>query len=312
MMLWSSYFPDAMPAATKNGFIDEPGSTMSVTARLRYDFAFMKGDQAEMDRLAVHGPARSGAEELLSYHEGSVLAYSGRLQLAKAKATQAITLASQTGGRERAATYETGAAVWAALVGNASDARRGAAAALKLSRSRDVEYGAAFALALVGESSRATALATDLARRFPEDTSARFSYLPAVRALLALNRGDPAHAIELLHISTPYELGEPQSSFIASFGALYPVYVRGKAYLAAHNGAAAAVEFQKILSHRGVTVTDPVGALARVQLGRALAAAGDGRGARAAFEDFLTLWKDADPAIPVFRQARSEFAALRR
>ena len=183
-------------------------------------------------------------------------------------------------------------------------------AALELSKDREVEYGAAFALALSGDSSRSQTLANDLESRFPEDTSVRFSYLPALRALLALNHGEPAKAIELLQIAVPYELGAPRSSHTWYFGALYPVYVRGEAYLAARQGAEAAAEFQKILDHRGIVVSDPIGALAHLQLGRAFALSGDKAKAKAAYQDFLTLWKDADPDIPILKQAKAEYAKL--
>ena len=223
---------------------------------------------------------------------------------------RAADLAQQAAQRERAALYETGAALWEAFFGNASAARQSATAALELSKDRDVEYGAAFALALSGDSSRSQTLANDLERRFPEDTSVRFSYLPALRALLALNHGEPSKAIELLQIAAPYELGAPRSSFHGFFGALYPVYVRGEAYLAAHQGAEAAAEFQKILDHRGIVVSDPIGALAHLQLGRAFALSGDKTKAKTAYQDFLTLWKDADPDIPILKQAKAEYAKL--
>jgi predicted Zn-dependent protease len=169
-----------------------------------------------------------------------------------------------------------------------------------------VQYGAAFALALTGDSGHAQALVNDLEKRFPEDTSVRFSYLPALGALLALKRGEPSKAIELLQIAVPYELGAPRSAF----GALYPIYVRGEAYLAAHQGSEAATEFQKILDHRGIVVSDPIGALAHLQLGRAFALAGDKTKAKTAYQDFLTLWKDADPDIPIFKRAKAEYAKL--
>jgi predicted Zn-dependent protease len=179
-------------------------------------------------------------------------------------------------------------------------------AALAFSRDREVEYGAAFALALAKDSSRSETLADDLAKRFPEDTSVRFSYLPALRAMLALNHGDHAKASDLLQAAVPYELGAQR----ALFGLLYPVYVRGEAYLADNKGAEAAAEFQKILHHRGIVVSDPVGALARLQLGRALVMSGDKIQAKTAYQDFLTLWKDADPDIPVLNQAKAEYAKL--
>ncbi len=162
------------------------------------------------------------------------------------------------------------------------------------------------ALALSGETSRSQTLANDLEKRFPENTEVRFSNLPELRALLALNHGEPAKAIEALQVAVPYELGMPFSFY----GALYPVYIRGEAYLSAHQGAAAATEFQTILDHRGIVVSDPIGALAHLQLGRALALSGDRVKAKTAYQDFLALWKDADADIPIFQQAKVEFAKL--
>src|SRR5262249_22093142 len=153
---------------------------------------------------------------------------------------------------ERAALWEAGAAVREALFGNASQARDAADSALRLSKDREVEYGAAFALALASDTSRAQALADDLEKRFPEDTSVRFSYLPVLRAHFALKRKDPAKAIELLDAAVPNELGIPRSGIHGMFGALYPVYLRGQAYLAEGRGAEAAAEFQKIIDHAGI------------------------------------------------------------
>lgn len=138
----------------------------------------------------------------------------------------------------------------------------------------------------------------------------RFNYLPALRALLALNRGEPSKAIEGLEMAVPYELGTPRSTIHGYFGALYPAYVRGLAYLAAHRGAEAAAEFRKILDHRGIVVSDPIGALAHLQLGRAFAWSGDKTKAKAAYQDFLTLWENADPDIPILQQAKAEYAKL--
>jgi tetratricopeptide (TPR) repeat protein len=219
---------------------------------------------------------------------------------------RAVDQAQQAAQGERAGLWEAGAAVQEAFFGNASEARQRAMAALALSRDREVEYGAAFALALAKDSSRSEALADDLAKRFPEDTSVRFSYLPALRATLALNHGDHAKASDLLQAAVPYELGAQR----ALFGLLYPVYVRGEAYLADNKGAEAAAEFQKILHHRGIVVSDPVGALAHLQLGRAIAMSGDKTQAKTAYQDFLALWKDADPDIPVLKQAKAEYARL--
>ena len=276
----------------------------------RYDIAFLKGDQAEMEREAALAQGKSGAEDWISDHEAFVSAYSGRLQEARRLARRAADLARQAAQRDRAALDETGLALWEGFFGDAPAARRSAMAARELSNGREVEYGAAFALALAGDSFRSQTLANDLERRYPEDTSVRFSYLPALRARLALNHSEPSKAIEMLQIAVPYDLGAPRSSFHGFFGTLYPVYVRGEAYLAAHQGAEAATEFQKILDHRGIVVSDPIGALAHLQLGRAFALSGDKTKARTAYQDFLSLWKDADPDIPILKQAKTEYARL--
>ena len=171
-------------------------------------------------------------------------------------------------------------------------------------------YGAAFALALSGNPSRAQILLDDLQKRFSENSSVRFSYAPALQALLALNRGEPERALELLQVAIPHELGVPPSTVSGLFGALYPVYVRGQAYLAARQGVKAAAEFQKILDHRTIVISDPIGALARLQMGRAYALSGDVTKAKSAYQEFLTLWKNADRDIPVLRQAKAESAKL--
>jgi eukaryotic-like serine/threonine-protein kinase len=198
-----------------------------------------------------------------------------------------------------------------AFFGNRAEGRGSAIAALKLSKDREVEYGAAFALALATEdASESQALANDLERRFGEDTSVRFNYSPALRALLALRQGETSKAVGLLEIAVPHELGTPRSTIHGYFGALYPVYVRGLAYLAARQSTEAAAEFQKILDHRGIVVSDPIGALARLQLGRAFALSGDKTKAKMVYQDFLTLWKDADADIPILKQAKAEYAKL--
>jgi tetratricopeptide (TPR) repeat protein len=263
-----------------------------------------------MERQVALAKGKPGAEDWLSDQEAFVLAYSGRLQQARGKPERAAELAQQAAQWERAALWETGPALWEGFFGDAPAARQSAMALLKLSKGRDVEYGAALALALSGDSSQSQTLADDLGRRFPEDTAVRFSYLPVLRALLALNHNEPSKALEVLQTAAPYELGAPPSSFFGFFGALYPVYVRGGAYLAAHQGAEAAAEFQKILDHRGIVLSDPIGALAHLQLGRALALSGDKTKAKAAYQDFLTLWKDPDPDIPILQQAKAEYAKL--
>jgi serine/threonine protein kinase/tetratricopeptide (TPR) repeat protein len=277
----------------------------------RYDLAFLKGDQAAMDREVPEGEVRPGGEGWLTIHEAFALAYSGRVQEARKTSRRAIDQALQASRREKAALYESGAALWEAFFGNAPEAKLRAGAALEFSRQMYEEFGAAFALAVAGDSVRAQTLVDDLEKRFGEDTSVRFSHLPAIRARLALNHGDPAKAIELLKVTTPYELGAPRSSIHGNFGALYPIYVRGEAYLALRQGTEAVAEFQKILNHRGIVVSDPIGATAHLQIARAFVLSGDKAKAKSAYQDFLTLWKNADRDVLILRQATNEYAKLK-
>jgi hypothetical protein len=192
-------------------------------------------------------------------------------------------------------------------------AKQRAMAAADLSTDRDVEFGAAFVLALSGESSRSRALAKDLDTRFPEDSAVQFIYLPQIRALLALNdhsKEGAARTVELLQVSRPYDRGVPPSVAPMFIGPFYPIYVRGLAYLAGRQGSEAVAEFQTILDGRGVVVSDPIGALAHLQLGRAFVLSGDKTKAKTAYQDFLALWKEADPDIPILKQAQAEYAKL--
>jgi tetratricopeptide (TPR) repeat protein len=256
---------------------------------LEYDIAFLKGDNARMERTAARARERSGADTWVTDKEAFALAYTGHLRQSRVLSQRAIDEAFQNAQPERAALWEVGASLREALFGNRTEARKRAAAALKLPTNSEVEYGAALTMALLVDS-RAGALADDLEKRFPENTAVRFSYLPVLRARIALNRGDPAQALEVLHAAEPYELGATHELI----GALYPVYMRGEAYLAARNGSEAATEFQKILDHPEIVGSDPIGALAHLQLGKAFALAGDRIRAKTAFQDFFRLWKDAD------------------
>jgi eukaryotic-like serine/threonine-protein kinase len=279
-------------------------------ALLRYDIAFLKGDNGGMRREVAAARGKSGAEELISDHQAFALAYTGHMQEATKMLGRASDLAQQAAHQEKAASFETRVALWEAFYGNAPTAKPAAIAALALAKNREVQYGAALALAIAGDSSQAQTLTNHLESSFPEDTSVKFNYLPTVRAFLALNHGDPAKAIEFLQVAIPYELGQPRSTQMGFFGALYPVFARGQAYLAARQGAEAAREFQKILDHPGIMIGDPIGVLAHLQLGRAYAMQGDAAKAKAAYQDFLTLWRDADPDIPILKQAKAEYAKL--
>ena len=278
---------------------------------LRFDLAFLKGDSAGMQREVAAAQDKPGAEDWISDRQAFALAYTGHLQEARRWSQRASDLARQAGHHERAALFGTRAALWEAFFGNVRLAERTAKDALELAKNREVKYGVALVLAMSGDASQAQSLANDLERDFPEDTSVRFNYLPAVYATLALDHGDPSKAIKLLQVAVPYELSSPRSATFAYFGALYPVYVRGQAYLAARQGAEAAREFQKIVDHRGIVIGDAFGVLAHLGMARAYAMQGDTAKARKNYQDFLTLWKDADSEIPILKKAKVESAKLR-
>jgi tetratricopeptide (TPR) repeat protein len=276
----------------------------------RYQIAFLKNDQDGMEKVAAQIPREPGAEDWMAHLQSTTLAYFGHLQQATKMSQHSIDLARHGGQLERAALFQSAEAIRSAFFEDNVAAIRQAESALQLSHGRDVQYGAAFALALAGNLPRAQSLADDLKKRFPEDTGVKFTYVPEIRALIALKRHEPTKAIELLRITVPYEQGQPQSSFFGFYGMFYTIYLRGEAYLAENQGIAAAAEFQKILDHRGIVVSDPVGALAHVQLGRALALSGDKGKAKTAYEEFFTAWKAADPEVLVLKQARIESAKL--
>jgi eukaryotic-like serine/threonine-protein kinase len=268
---------------------------------LLYKLRFLQNDAAGMSQQVAWAAGRPGAEDALLGLEAQTAAYSGRLRRSRDLSRQAVVSAKRAEEPELAAEYEAAAALREALFGNPAEARERAADALDLSNSADVQSLSALALSIAGDV-RAETLADDLGSRFPEHTIVQSYYLPTLRAQLALSRSDPSKALEVLQAAAPYEL--------SSSGALYPVYVRGESYLAAHRGNEAATEFQEILDHRGIVVNAPIGALAHLGLGRAYALSEDKTRARLAYQDFLTLWKDADPDIPVLKQAEAEYAKL--
>ena len=183
-------------------------------------------------------------------------------------------------------------------------------AALERSNGREVEYAAALALGLSGGSSRSEALAGDLEQRFPEDTFVTFTYVPVLRGLAELRRGKPEDSVERLQVALRYELAANGLNFESYYGGLHSAYVRGEALMAARRYAEAAAEFQKVLDHPGIVGTDPIGVLAYLQLGRVFVLSGDRTKAKAAYETFLALWKDADADIPVLKHAKAEYARL--
>ncbi len=272
-----------------------------------YLLAFLENNPAAMAREAEWAVGKAAVEDTMLAMEADTAAYSGELEKSRGFSRRAVAAAMRTEERERAAACEVKTALREALFGNRTEARQRANSALKLSTGRDVQYGAALAFALAGDTTRAQALADDLARRFPSDTIVQYNYLPTLHAQLALSNNEAPKAIELLQAAAPYELGAPGTVFVP---ALYPVHVRGEAYLAAGQGAEAAREFQKIIGHRELVINDPIGALAHFQLGRAYGLAGDKTKAKSAYQDFLALWKNADPDIPILKEAKAEYAKL--
>jgi DNA-binding winged helix-turn-helix (wHTH) protein/tetratricopeptide (TPR) repeat protein len=278
-------------------------------APILYGIAFYRENTAEMARQVAIAAGKPEDQDLLFALETDTAAYFGHLEKAHESSRRAADSAERAGKKEMAATYQAVRALREALFGNAAKARLHAPVAKGRSAGRDVDYGVALALAYAGDASRAQALTDDLGKRFPEDSAVQFNYLPTLRAKLALLRSNARQALDTLELAGPYEIALPSLSFY-NWPNLYPVYVRGEAYLAVHKGIEAAAEFQKILDHRGIVLNEPIGALAHWQLGRAYALQGDRAKARAAYQDFLTLWKDADPDIPVLKQAKAEFANL--
>jgi eukaryotic-like serine/threonine-protein kinase len=276
-----------------------------------YQMAFLQNDAAGMAKQVAWSAGKPGIGDELLGLEADTAAYSGQLRKAQEFSRRAIDSAQQENEKEAAATYSALAGLREALFGNAEEARRDVNLALKLSSGRDVQYGAALALSYAGDNTQAKTLIDGLSKRFPDDTLVRFNYLPTLRAKSVLSRGNASEALESLRATTLYELGATTSSALG-WTAMYPVYVHGEAYLAAHEASEATAEFQKIPDHRGIAVNEPIGALAHLQLGRAYAMSGDTAKAKAAYQDFLALWKDADPDIPILKQAKAEYAKLQQ
>jgi eukaryotic-like serine/threonine-protein kinase len=272
-----------------------------------YAVDFLQHNTAGMEREAAGLTGKIGYEDLMLYYQSDTSAYHGDFAKARELTRRAVDSARRADKKEPAAGYGAEAAVRDALVGNMASAKQEARDALVLANGRDVEAYSAIALGLAGDSPQAARLASDLAKRFPEDTIVQFEYLPMIHAAHELRNGDAGHAVEELAAAVPYELGR---SLSLSFG-LYPIYLRGEAYLGARQGAPAAAEFQKILNHPGVVINEVISALAYLGLGRAYALAGDSAKAKTAYQDFFALWKDADPDIPILQQAKAEYAKLK-
>ena len=272
-----------------------------------YQLAYLKGDAAEMERQLAWAAGKPGSEDILLSFQSDTEAYYGRLVKARDFSRRAVDAAVRNDSRETAALWQVNAALREAEFGNAEGAKQDVAAAVTLSPGRDVKMFASLTLARVGETARAKAIVEELQKSYPSQTVLKVYWLPTIKAAIELNANNPTQALVFLEAAAPYELGKPPQF---QLGTLYPAYIRGLAQLVAHNGSAAATEFQRIIDHRGIVLNFPLGSLAHLQLGRAYAMLGDMRKAKSAYQDFLTLWKDADPDIPILKEAKVEYAKL--
>jgi tetratricopeptide (TPR) repeat protein len=273
--------------------------------QFRYQIAFLEGDGEEMNRQVAWSEDKP-IKDFFLWVQSDTEAYSGHLRMARELSGRAVEAYRHNEQKESAAEWRMDSALREAEFGNADRARQETDAALLLASTRDVKILAALALARAGRAARALKMADELAREFPMSTMLNGYWLPTIRSAIEIDRRNPAGAVELLRAASPYELGGP----LPIAGTLYPAYVRGQAYLAAHNGNSAATEFQKFFDHPGIVVNFPLGALAHLGLARAYAMSDDAAKAKTAYQDFLALWKDADPDIPILKEAKAEYAKL--
>lgn len=267
-----------------------------------YYLAFLRGDAAQMEEDVSWAAGKPGDEDTLFALQADTEAYHGQMNKEREFTIRAVDSAIRADSRETAAMWKAHAAWCEAEVGNAASARQAVAEALALSRGRDVTVQAALALARSGDESQANSLAEDLRKSYPNDTLLKLYWLPSINAAIDLNNGNASHALSVLEGAAPFDLAEGL--------ALHPAYLRGLAYLQSHNGMAAAAEFQKLLDHKSIVLNFVTGSLAHLQIGRAYAMAGDRAKAKAAYQDFFALWKDADAGSTLLKQAKAEYAKL--
>jgi tetratricopeptide (TPR) repeat protein len=272
-----------------------------------YILAFLAGDEQGMREQGAWFEGKPENMDEFLMLQSSVEGYSGHLAKARELTQRAVEAAEHSGNPEAASFILTANALRGAAFGNFSEARRAALSALSRPvLGHNAHATGALALAWADDIPRTESLIQELAKRFPQGTLVQTVELPTIRAQIELVRKNPERSIELLRTAGPCELTDKSLS-----ACLYPVYVRGQAYLAANQAAAAAAEFQKILDHRGIVGPCETGALAHLGLARAYAMQGDTAKAKAAYQDFLMLWKDADPDIPILTAAKAEYAKLK-
>ena len=272
---------------------------------VRYDLAFVEGDETTMQSLVRQAKGRAGYENRLVVEAAEAEAFFGRFVTARELVGQAVAAAVASGGKDSAGEHAASQSWREAEVGNSSEAKKFAAEALQFGQGRVVLEGAALTFARLGDEGQAEKLAAELERQYPVSTMMQNYTLPTIRGLIEIKKGNPQKAIALLEAARPYELA------MASYADLRPAYVRGLAYLQLHDGAKAADEFQKIVDHPGLVVNSIVGSLSFLHLARAEMMAGDRDAARTHYQDFLALWKDADPRIPIYQHAKAEYARLK-
>ncbi len=311
-------YPNLASAYLALGRLDDAKTTLERAEALkldsgtihqaRYQLAFLRHDDAEMQRQLAWGSGKPGDEDPLLNAQSDTEAYYGRLASAREFTRRATDSALRADSKETAALWRANGAVREAEFGNSQLAQKEAEAALAISPGRDVQVLAALTQARAGNPAAASRLVQDLEKTFPTNTVLKLSWLPTIRAAISLDRNDSAQALDVLQAPAPYETGTPPPFQVET---LYPAYIRGEAYLQAHRGTEAAAEFQKLIDHPGMVLNFPLGSLAHLQLARARVLSGDGSGAKAAYQDFFALWKNADPDIPILKTARAEFEKLK-
>jgi tetratricopeptide (TPR) repeat protein len=274
-----------------------------------YEIAFLEGDAEEMKRQVEATTGKPGVEDILLSAESDTEALYGRLTKARDFSSRAVQSALRNNAKETAALWQLNSALREVEFGNAERARQEVKAGLAVASTSWVRTIAAVSLACAGDHAHAETLADELQKRYPDSVMLSRYWLPVIRGYIELRSGRPARALALLQDTVPYDLAFPLPQY-SEGGTLYPPYVRGQAYLALHQGKEAAAEFQKFIDHRTIVANYPLASLARLGLARSLALQGDTSKSRTAYQDFFALWKDADPDIPILKQAKAEYAKL--
>ena len=315
-LVWSYIFVNRLDEAKTMALqaqvqhVDDPSFHLTL-----YVIDFLQHDMVGMKREADGLAGNPTWGDAVFYEEADTAAYAGQFRLARSFAHRASVSAQRASKKQDSGIYEADDAIREALVGNADVAKQQARTALALSNAKDVEAMSALALSLAGDSIGSMHLASDLNKRFPQDTVIQFNYLPTIRASAEIHgrvrdqvqQTVADKAIKILEPVSPYELGT--TALVAGIS-LYPVYVRGDAYLIAKQGVPAAAEFQKIVDHPGVVQNELIGALAHLKLGKAYVLSGNKDEAKRQYQQFFSLWKDADSEIAILNQAKAEYAKL--